>query len=141
MVRVRSACSSVELVLVVCWGGVVPLPSLRSPAGGLLRFIGCFSHQNNIAPSASVLRSVAPRKIKMNYSEILGAARYHKAIAVLKEPRKSSHSFTGYCTDVFFNDPESMVRFVSIVEVIVESFLAVEYHQSYCRVKVPTVRH
>jgi hypothetical protein len=76
----------------------------------------------------------------MNYSEIIGAAKYHKAVAISKEPRKSHHSFTGYCTDVYFDDSESMVRFISIVSSIIKIFLAVEYHQDYCRVRVPTVR-
>ena len=76
----------------------------------------------------------------MTHEEIVGAALTHHAIAILKEPRKSHHSFTGFCTDVFFDNSESMMRFVSVVEIIVGIFLAVEYHQNYCRVRVPTVR-
>jgi hypothetical protein len=75
----------------------------------------------------------------MNYSEILGAAKYHNAIAISKQPRKSNHSYTGFCTDVFFDNPDNMNQFISIVELIVEKFLAVSYDSEYARVRVPCI--
>ncbi|MCG5062205.1 MAG: hypothetical protein KA714_30625 [Limnoraphis sp. WC205] len=75
----------------------------------------------------------------MNYSEIYGAALHHNAIAISKEPRKSSHSYTGFCTDVFFDNPDNMNQFISIVELIVEKFLAVSYEEDWARVRVPCI--
>ncbi len=76
----------------------------------------------------------------MNYSEIYGAALAHHAIAISSQPRKSTHSFTGYCTDVFFNSPEELVKFQTVVEILVDHFVAVSYETDYARVRIPTVK-
>ena len=73
----------------------------------------------------------------MNYSEIKGAAKYHGAIAIARSPRSSRHSFTGKCVDVFFDDPESLVRFQKMVGRKLGIFLAESYEQDYVRVRVP----
>ena len=73
----------------------------------------------------------------LTHRETHGAASHHGAIAIAKSPRKSSHSFTGFCTDVFFDDAECMESFRSIVESLTGVFLAVSYEQDWCRVRVP----
>ncbi|MEA5498025.1 hypothetical protein [Limnoraphis robusta] len=73
----------------------------------------------------------------LTHDEIWGAASHHGAIAIAESPRKSNHSFTGFCTDVFFDDADCMNRFRSIVESLTGIFLAVSYEQDYARVRVP----
>jgi len=73
----------------------------------------------------------------MNYSEILGASKYHRAIAIASTPRKSDHSYTGHCVDVFFAEPSDLVRFQKMVGYKLGIFLAVSYEQDYARVRVP----
>ena len=76
----------------------------------------------------------------MNYSEIVGAALTHHAVAISKQPRKSTHSFTGWCTDVFFDDPQELVKFQTVIEILVNHFVAVSYESDYARVRIPTVK-
>lgn len=74
----------------------------------------------------------------MNYSEILGAAKYHHAIAI-SQPRKSRHSLTGQCVDVFFDSPDELIRFQRIIEYKINHFVAVSYESDYARVRVPCI--
>ncbi len=73
----------------------------------------------------------------MTHEEIVGAALTHKAVAVLKKPRKSSHSFTGWCVDVFFDDPQHLVKFQEIIEILIGHFVAISYESEYARVRIP----
>ena len=75
----------------------------------------------------------------MNYKEILGASLHHKAVAILEKPRKSNHSFTGWCVDVYFDDPERLVKFQKIIEILIGQFVAVSYESEYARVRIPCV--
>jgi hypothetical protein len=81
----------------------------------------------------------------MNYSEILGAAKYHHAIrltahfvnAISTQPRKSHHSFTGYCVDVYFDNSDELIRFQKMIEYIINHFVAISYNPDFARVRVP----
>ena len=75
----------------------------------------------------------------MNYNEILGAALHHKAVAISESPRQSNHSFTGYCTDVYFDNPQRLVKFQKIIEILIGHFVAVSYESEYARVRIPCV--
>ena len=75
----------------------------------------------------------------MTYKEIFGAAKYHHAIAISTQPRESQHSFTGYCVDVYFDDPQELVKCKKIIEYILNHFVAVSYTSDYAKVGIPYV--
>lgn len=72
----------------------------------------------------------------LTFTELKELAEKHGAIAI-SQPRKSSHSFTGHCCDVFFDLPEFFAAFSSEVEAAIGIFVAASYEQEYVRARVP----
>lgn len=74
----------------------------------------------------------------ITFLELITFAEKHNAIAI-SQPRKSNHSFTGYCCDVFFDLPESFTSFSTEIEATIGIFVASSYEEEYVRARVPVI--